>query len=89
MAYYTYILYSSSLEKNYYGQTQDVLKRLNRHNSGIEKYSKSGIPWKLLWLKKFDTRAEAYNCEQMLKRMKSRIRVAKFILENPTDSIMD
>ncbi|NOX47117.1 MAG: GIY-YIG nuclease family protein [Chlorobi bacterium] len=45
-----YILYSHSLDSFYRGQTNNILERIKRHNSGSEKFTKSGIPWKLIWI---------------------------------------
>jgi putative endonuclease len=51
--YYTYILYSSSLDKYYVGYTHDLTLRLERHNSGWGKFSSRGIPWILVYKEEF------------------------------------
>ena len=43
MSYFTYILYSKSLDKFYKGSTHDISDRLSRHNGGREKATKSGV----------------------------------------------
>ena len=43
--YYTYILYSSTIDKYYTGYTSDLKLRIERHNSSWGKYSSKGIPW--------------------------------------------
>ena len=45
---YVYILQSEKTKKYYCGQTQDVVHRLYRHNSGLERYTKRELPWKLI-----------------------------------------
>ena len=64
---YVYILHSSSLNKYYIGQTQDMKERLIRHNSGREKYTKAGTPWNLAWFTKCDTRSDAMKLEKKIK----------------------
>lgn len=45
MEYVVYILYSQKTDRYYVGQTQNLGKRLERHNSGRNKSKKPGIPW--------------------------------------------
>ena len=63
----------------YIGQSNDVEARLKRHNRGESSSTKRGIPWKLRWEKKFNTRSEAMAMEKKLKGMKSRRRIEDFI----------
>jgi predicted GIY-YIG superfamily endonuclease len=43
MPYYTYILYSKSMDSYYVGQTQDLVERLHHyHNAGKCNYTKRG-----------------------------------------------
>jgi len=63
MSYYVYILYSEVQDKYYIGSTQDVTERLDRHNSGKEKYTSKYIPWNLVLSLKKETRSEAYQLE--------------------------
>jgi len=72
MSYKVYILYSPVKDKYYIGQTQDLNNRLAEHNSGESKSTKSGIPWKIVYQKEFDTRSAAMSFENHLKKMKSR-----------------
>ena len=67
-AYVAYILYSCSLGKYYSGQTNDLEKRLQQHNSGHGKYTKHGAPWDLIWFKKCLSRSEAVNIETQIKK---------------------
>ena len=63
MSYYVYILYSEVQDKYYIGSTQDVTERLDRHNSGKEKYTSKYIPWNLVLSLEKETRSEAYQLE--------------------------
>ena len=83
MQYYTYILQSQKDGRFYIGQTQDVSKRLERHNAGSENYTSKFMPWKIVWFKTFDDRKKSYKLEQILKKLKSRKGLIKYIRENP------
>ena len=72
MSFYVYILYSSSSDKYYVGFTQDLEKRLARHNSGLNRSTKSGLPWELKYSEVFETRGEAMVREKQIKAQKSR-----------------
>ena len=67
--FYTYILYSNSLETFYKESTSDIFDRMNRHNSGQERYTKKGAPWILLWFTEKPDRSEAYRLEMKLKNL--------------------
>ena len=71
MKFYVYILYSNSLEKHYIGQTNDIDKRLARHNAGYENFTKTGIPWQLKYFTEVETRSEAVKLERKIKNFKS------------------
>ncbi|NMB81046.1 MAG: GIY-YIG nuclease family protein [Ignavibacteria bacterium] len=70
--YNVYIIRSTSKSKYYIGQTNNLELRLIQHNSGYSKATKSGIPWELVFQKEFDSRSDAYQFEQKIKRMKSK-----------------
>ena len=72
-----YILFSNSLNKYYTGQTNDLSSRLERHNSGREKYTKTGTPWELVWSTDCKDRSEAMKLENKIKK-----RGAKRFLED-------
>ena len=69
--YYTYIIYSSTLDKYYIGHTVDVPQRLGQHNSGISIYTSKANDWQLMWQQAFETRTLARECELRLKKKKS------------------
>jgi len=68
MLYYTYILYSKSLQKYYTGQTENISRRLEEHNRGKTSFMKSGIPWIIVFSKEFSTRSEAMALEKQIKK---------------------
>tara|TARA_B100000678_G_C17842196_1_gene355604 strand:+ start:320 stop:556 length:237 start_codon:yes stop_codon:yes gene_type:complete len=67
MPFYTYIIQSQKNNKFYTGQTQNISKRIERHNTGKVKSTKSGIPWKLINYFEFKTRKEAVVKERQIK----------------------
>ena len=70
--WYTYILYSLSRDRYYIGHTDDIEDRLKRHNDGWGRFTKSGIPWNLVYFETFQTKSEAIKRELEIKRKKSR-----------------
>ena len=65
--YYVYVLQSERTGRWYTGSAADVAERLERHNGGRSKATKSGRPWRLIHTESFDTRAEAVRRESYLK----------------------
>ncbi len=78
MKYYTYILYSYTLNKFYTGQTEDLDKRLFEHNRGKIKFMARVKPWKLIYHKPLDTRSETLMFERMIKKRGA----GRFLLDN-------
>jgi len=61
-----YIL--KSVEKLIYvGMTQNLVKRLEEHNSGKSCYTKRGTNWKMVYSKTFDSSEEARKREKYFK----------------------
>ena len=80
--YFTYILESQLDGRFYIGQTQNLEKRVKHHNKGYSKYTKKFRPWRLIWYIAFDSRKEAYQTEQRIKKLKSRKRLLDYIDHN-------
>jgi putative endonuclease len=70
--YFTFILYSPTLDKFYTGYTENLDLRISRHNSGWGRFSSNGIPWHLVYSEKFTNKSEALKREKEIKRRKSR-----------------
>ncbi len=50
MSYFVYVLESVSFPHKYYvGMSKDVSLRLKEHNRGKSKYTKSFMPWRLIY----------------------------------------
>ncbi len=81
--FWGYIIYSESRDRYYGGSTEvGVEIRVDRHNDGLTRSTKSGVLWELRYVKRFRTKSDALKWERMVKRQKSR----KFIEELLTTS---
>jgi putative endonuclease len=70
MSYFVYILRSSKDGKYYIGSTADVVARLNFHNSGLQRSTKSRIPFVLIYQEKLPDKAAALKREKQIKKYK-------------------
>lgn len=79
MEYWVYILQSEKDESYYIGYTSDIEERLKRHNHGKSLYTKTKLPWKLIYQEEFLSRSEAMKREREIKRMKSREYIERLV----------
>ncbi|MEA3391916.1 MAG: GIY-YIG nuclease family protein [Candidatus Marinimicrobia bacterium] len=70
--YYTYIIYSESKDRYYVGYTTDLGLRLEKHNSGNSRSTKSGVPWEMVYYEEYKLKTEAMARERAIKKKKSR-----------------
>ena len=77
--YYTYVLYSEKYNEIYVGQTNNVKSRLTKHNAGLVRSTKRYIPWSLIHIEEFITRAEAMKREKSLKSHQGRKFIRKLV----------
>ena len=71
MPYWVYILQNETTGKLYKGQTLDLEKRIEGHNSDEAAsmrftYKQKG-PWRLIYSKEYSTRSEAMKKEKFFK----------------------
>jgi putative endonuclease len=78
--HYVYILYSSSRDKFYKGRTSHLKDRIRQYNSGNQSFTKSGVPWVLVWYTTKSNITEAAVLERKLKRL-NRERIKAFIMK--------
>ena len=52
----------------YKGFTTDYLKRVVQHNKGESKFTRSKMPWKLIFVQQFMNKSEALIQEKKLKK---------------------
>ena len=69
---YTYIIYSSKIDKYYVGATNDLVRRLSEHNRKKGKYTDVGIPWDLVYKEEYENILMAKRREREIKNKKSR-----------------
>ena len=81
MFYFTYMIKSITpgVKKTYVGYTNNLLARLEKHNSNKGAKSTKGYKWSLIYSKKFTSKNEAMSFEYRLKNNKP---LRKEILEN-------
>ena len=65
--FFAYILKSDKTGSNYYGHCENLDDRIQIHNAGKVRSTKSKRPWKLLYCEEFQTRSEAYRREMYFK----------------------
>ena len=70
MYYYVYMIKTIDGFKNktYVGYTNDLKKRLSKHNSNLGAKSTKGYKWKIIYKKKFITKSSAMAFEYKLKK---------------------
>jgi len=79
--HYLYIIYSSSLNKYYVGETPNIDIRLQQHNNHYFKtnFTRSAGDWTLKLSYKCDNKKQAVFLEKFTKRMKSKVFIEKII----------
>ncbi len=65
--FYVYVLWSEKLQKRYVGFTADLIKRVAEHNSGKSPFTKSAIPWEIIYSENYTTGSDARRREKFLK----------------------
>ena len=61
------------------GSTSDLERRLNDHNRGKQKFTRTGMPWELVFAEHFEELAMAKRRELEIKKKKSRKYIELFI----------
>ena len=70
MVYYVYLIKTLNgfLKKSYVGYTNNLQKRLNKHNSNLGAKSTKGYKWEIVYKKKFYIKNKALSFEYKLKK---------------------
>jgi len=66
--YYIYMIKSLKSQRLYYGYTCDLKRRLEQHNQGVNRSTKSHKPWELIYYEAYKCRKDALNREKQMKR---------------------
>jgi putative endonuclease len=80
--FYTYIIYSEKTGAFYIGQTNNLLDRMERHNTGRNKYTRNKGPWLIAAYKISDTRSQAVLLEKKLKKFKHGDKALDWLINN-------
>ena len=78
MVYYVYLIKTLNgyLNKTYVGYTNNILKRLDKHNANLGAKSTKGYKWELVFKKKFYSKNKALSFEYKFKRdRKERLKI--------------
>jgi len=75
----TYILQSIENGRYYIGYTSDIVVRLERHNSGLGRSTKSFTPWEIAHIEKYDSKTEARKRELEIKSYKGGIKFKRLL----------
>ena len=78
MVYYVYFIKTLNTHRNktYVGYTNNLNKRLHKHNSNLGAKSTKGYKWEIIYTKKFYSKSKALSFEYRLKKdRKERLRL--------------
>ena len=78
MIYYVYLIKTlkNYINKTYVGYTNNLIGRLDKHNSGLGAKSTRGYKWELIYKKRFYSKQKALSFEYKLKKdRKERLRI--------------
>mgnify|MGYP001240148527 CR=1 FL=1 len=70
MLYYVYLIKTQEgfIDKSYVGYTNDLIKRIYKHNNNSGAKSTKGYKWELVYKKKFYSKNKALSFEYKLKK---------------------
>ena len=70
-----YVLYSERLDRSYVGCSADVDRRVSTHNAGQVTATRSGVPWRVIYVETVGRYAEARRRERYYKSAAGRRRL--------------
>jgi putative endonuclease len=79
MAYYVYIIKSERTNRFYCGYPMDPDERLIHQNTRATKSTQPGIPWRLVYVERFNDKHSAMMREIEIKKIKSRRYIEELI----------
>jgi putative endonuclease len=70
MVYYVYLIKTIKgfINKSYVGYTNDLSKRIDKHNNNLGAKSTKGYKWELIYKKRFYSKNKARSFEYKLKK---------------------
>lgn len=79
--FYVYILYNKDKNYIYIGYTENLRQRLNEHNGGYSKSTKSYLPLELIHYEAYKSKNDAKRREKYLKTNKGRTTLMTMLSE--------
>ena len=79
--YYVYLIINKQKEK-YFGQSEDLRKRIHEHNSNQSDYTKGKGPWEIVYYEAYKSKKDALKREYQLKRFSKVYQMLVKRLEN-------
>jgi len=79
MGYSLYILRSVPTGRFYVGSSDNPVRRLEFHNSVERGFTSRYRPWKIVFAKEFETKADAAAAERRVKSWKSRKMINRLV----------
>jgi len=68
MSYFVYILFSDGIRKYYSGSCENLESRFHQHNSGWSRYTKRGVPWRIVKSIEVADKRAARQLENQIKK---------------------
>jgi putative endonuclease len=75
--YYVYVLKNAKDEEIYIGFAHNLEERMNQHNTGLSKFTRSKAPWELVYYEAFQNMEDARQRENRLKHHGQALRQLK------------
>jgi putative endonuclease len=77
--FFTYILYSVSLNKYYIGSTSNINERIKRHNTNHKGFTGRTPDWIIKWSEQHMSKEDAGKRERQIKAWKSKRMIEQLI----------
>ena len=77
--YFTYIIYSATINRYYVGFTNNLSERLKRHNAKHKGFSNQASDWMVIYYESFNSKAMAMAREKQIKSWKSRQKIEELV----------
>jgi putative endonuclease len=78
--YFFYIIYSNQFNRYYIGHTNNLKKRIRKHNTNHKGYTGVANDWQVVYSEVYQTKSDAYRREREVKAWKSRNQIEKLIV---------
>jgi putative endonuclease len=69
--FYTYIIFSNTLDKYYTGSCENIQNRLNDHLNSRSTFTKTAKDWIIVYFETFDSRSLAVKREMEIKKRRA------------------